>query len=129
MANSVLGTLLQYGLELAETGLNATKFSVRYEPEFMVKTKNHQNQTTGRILPTVASRKISVDAEVLTSGAAGMMLATFLVDQASHLANDVGDFGSPVGIIMLNSADVEQTRDGLRSVRFELESDPLFTAV
>lgn len=129
MALSVLGLLLQYGLELAETGLNATSMSVTYKPEFIIKTKQFQGQTGGRIVPTLASREIDISAEVLTSAAAGLMLATFLVSQSSNIANDVADFGAPAGIIMLDSVTVKQEREGLRNVDFKLSSDPLFTAV
>ena len=129
MALSVLGLLLQSGLELNETGINCTSFSVTYKPEFITKTKNFQNQTAGRILPTLASREISIDCEVLTSAAAGLMLATFLAGLAASIANDISDFGSPAGLIMLDSVDVKQGREELRTASFKLSSDPLFTAV
>lgn len=129
MALSVLGTALQSGLESAEVGINATSVSVTYKPEFITKTKNYQNQTTGRILPTLASREFKIDYEYITGSATGLTTATFLVDSASLIANDKTEFGAAAGIIMLDSADVNQTREGLRTVSMSLSSDPLFTAV
>lgn len=129
MALSVLGTLLQYGLELNETGINAISVAVTYKPEFIIKTKQYLGQTAGRILPTLASREFAIEAEELTSSAAGLMLATFLVDQASVILNDKTEFGSPAGIILLDEVTVKQEREGLRSLSFKLTSDPLFTSV
>lgn len=129
MALSVLGTTLQYGLESAETGINATSVKVKYMPEFSVKTKNYQNQTTGTIRPTLASRQITIEYEFITGSSTGLTTATFIADSASLITNDKTEFGSPVGLILLDDAEVGQTRDGLRTVTMNFSSDPLFTAV
>lgn len=129
MALSVLGTALQAGLEAAETGINATSITVTYKPEFILKTKNYLNQTVGRIVPTLASREISIDYEYITGSSTGLTTATFIADSASLISNDKAEFGSPAGVILLDSVDVNQTREGLRTVSMKLSSDPLFTAV
>lgn len=129
MALSVLGLALQAGLEITEVGINATSVAVDYMPEWIIKTKNFQNQTVGRILPTLASRLFKIAYEFITGSSTGLTTATFLVDSASLIANDKAEFGSPAGIILLDKATVTQTREGLRSVDMELSSDPLFTAV
>lgn len=126
---TILGTQLQPGLEAAETGINATSIKVKYMPEFITKLKNYQNQTTGRVVPTVASRQITIVYEFVIGSSTGLTTATFLVDSASLITNDKAEFGSPVGIVMLDDVEADQTREGIRTVTMNLTSDPLFTAV
>ncbi len=120
-----------YGVASAETGLNVTGFDFTTAPEFIEKIKNYQNQTVGRIEPTIPSGKITITAETLTAAASGMMTATFLTDCASLIANEKTGFGALVsaGLIMLDSVEENQSRTGIRTIKFMLTKDPLMTAV
>lgn len=126
---TILGLQLQPGLEAAETGINASSVVVVYKPEFIIKTKNYQNQTAGRVVPTVASRDITIEAEFIIGSSTGLTTATFLADSASLISNDKAEYGSPVGAIMMDDVTVTQTREGLRSESWKLTSDPIFTTV
>lgn len=127
MALTILGTAgPQYANEAAETGINLESFSVKYSPEFRAKLQNYLNQTINIALPTLASRAVTVTGEYL-SGATGVMAYTFLT--ACTVANDIADFGSPAGILLMTEATVSQSRSGWRTVTVTLESDPLLTAV
>lgn len=129
MALSVLGLLIQPGLELAQTGINASAHNITYKPEWVRKTPNFQNQTVGRALPSLASRELTISGDFLNQTAAGIMTATFLVDSAGIITNDVAEFGGAVGVLMLDEVTVTQERASDRSLSFKFSSDPLFTAV
>lgn len=124
-----LGTLIQYGLESAEVGINATQIRVKYMPEINQKVKNYQNQTTGKVVTTLASRQITVEAEYIQASSTGLTTATFLADCASLITNDKAEYGSPAGVILLDDVEVTQTREGARTETWNLSSDPLFTSV
>lgn len=130
MGLSILGAaafVVVPGIELAEAGINAKGFTVRYFPEVDRPTKNIKDETVGSVVSTVPSREINIKGEVLSGAAAGVMLYTWIAGVTP--ANDVADFGSAVGLIMLKDVSVDQTPGGNKSIDMNLRSDPLFTAV
>lgn len=127
MGLSVLGAafIVSPGIELAETGINVKSFSVRYFAEVNRKTKNHKDETVGKVVSTVPSREINIKGEVL--GATGIMALTWIA--GATLANDTTTFGSAVGLILMDDCTEAQEASGNRSIDMNLTSDPLFTAV
>ncbi len=127
MALTYLGSggSVQRGIELAETSCAVQSFVVRYFPEINERRQNNLGETDGRVVSTLSSREISIDAEV--TGSSGVMLWTFVATATSTYAilNDVADFGSPAGGIYLHEATVTQTRADWRKVSFRLESNPI----
>lgn len=130
---TVLGTLIQPGIELAETGGNVKKVMAKYMPGVARKTTNYQEEVTGRVVSTTPSCNISIEMEDLTSSAAGLFTATFIAGCASLISNDVSQFfptpGTHVGLIMLDDVEVNQVPGSNRTTTFNLSSDPQFTAV
>ncbi len=125
MALTYLGTAtaLQRGCENAETGVSINTFTVRYFPEVNERLQNNLGETAGRVVSTVASREVTLEAEV--TGTTGVMVYTFLA--ACVPANDVADFGSPTGGLYMHEATVTQSRADWRKVNIRLESNPGLT--
>jgi hypothetical protein len=111
---------LQRGVELAETGIGVTSFSVRYFPRVSEYHENNLGERDGRAVSTAASREVTIEGEV--TGATGVMAHTFLT--ACTVANDVADFGSPSGGLYLQEATTHQSRGDWRKVTLRYESDP-----
>ncbi len=122
MALTYLGTAtaLQRGVELAETGVSINTFTVRYFPEVNERLQNNLGETAGRVVSTLSSREVTLEAEV--TGTTGVMTFTFIA--ACTVANDIADFGSPSGGLYMHEATVTQSRADWRKVNIRLESNP-----
>ncbi len=122
MALTYLGTAtaLQRGVELAETGVSINTFTVRYFPEVNERLQNNLGETAGRVISTLSSREVSLEAEV--TGTTGVMTFTFIA--ACTVANDIADFGSPTGGLYLHEVTVTQSRADWRKLNMRLESNP-----
>lgn len=114
-------TGLQRGIELAETGLSVSSFTVRYFPRVNEPHESNLGERDGRVVSTLASREITIDGDV--TGSTGRMADTF-VAAVTGIANDIAEFGSPTGGVYLQEATVSQAKADWRRVSLRYESDP-----
>lgn len=116
---------LQRGVEVAEVGISVRRHVVRYFSRVREELLDNLGERKALVVSTAASREVTIEGEVI--GATGVMAYTFLT--ACTTANDITDFGSPTGILLMVEATVTQERAGWRDVSIRLESDPGITAV
>jgi|SRR6516162_10964056 hypothetical protein len=114
-------TLAQRGVEVNEVGIAIRRFTVRYTPEINDRLQNNAGETIARAMSNDASREVTYEGE--TTGANGVMAFTF--GSTCSFANDVADFGTGYGRLLLDEATVTQERAGWRSVSGRCSSNPL----
>lgn len=122
MALTYFGTAVnqQRGVELAETGISVTSFSVEYFPEVSEYLQNNLGESTGAVVSSSPSRNITIEGAV--TGSAGRMADAF-TSAVSTIANDVTTYGGSGGIYMKRAAE-NQTQAGWRAVTLNYESRP-----
>ncbi len=113
-------TLAQRGVEFNEVGIAIRRFTVRYFPEVNDRLQNNAGETIARALSDQFSREVTYEGE--TTGATGVM--AFALAAACSFANDVADFGTGVGRLLLDEATVTQERAGWRAVNGRCSSNP-----
>lgn len=115
----------QHGVEVAEVGINITKYEVTYAPEFKDVMLNFQGEKLKWAIGAVES-KISVEGEVLATASAPM---THTFYTACTLTNDIDGFGQTAGIVLLDSVTISQGNTAWRSFKGEYSRNSLITAV
>lgn len=122
MAISIVGgTGFQYGIELAETGINCESFECEYLPYVNAKLEGITGEPIVRAQSGKLSRNVSINGEV--KGSTGIM--AFAVATALTVANDVSTFGDGSGSLLFDSMTETQNRSGWRSIAARISSDPL----
>lgn len=122
-AITIVGSPLtvQRGIELAETGIVARRFQVRYFAEVNDKLEGITGEAVVRGISAKFSRDITCEGEV--SGATGVM--AFTLATTCTFANDVDTYGDGTGKILLDEATVSQERSGWKGVSIRASSNPL----
>lgn len=110
----------QRGVELDETGINVSSYSVRYYPAVNEKLMSNVGEPRARAISDKFSREFKIKGEV--TGADGVMAYTLAT--ACVPANDAADYGDGSGTPLLDEATVSQERSGWREVDISLSSDP-----
>jgi hypothetical protein len=121
MAILIVGSwAAQRGVELDETGINVSGFSVRYYLAVNEKLPSNVGEPRARAMSNKFSRDVKIKGEVVSSG--GVM--AYAIATACIPANDRQDFGDGSGSLLLDEATVDQERAGWRSLDMSLSSDP-----
>ncbi len=113
-------TLAQRGVEFNEVGIAIRRFIVRYHLEVNDRLPNNAGETVARALSDQFSRDITWEGE--TTGANG--LNAVAIAAPISFANDVAEFGTGQGRILLDEITVTQERAGWRSVNGRASSNP-----
>lgn len=117
----------QSGIELAETGINVQKFSVRYFPQFKRKVENFLGQNLGFVIPSQLTREVTFEGHV--TGNTGVMAVVW--GTAYAFANDVGTFLATAtansGGFYIDEITEDQEPNDCRKVSGKATSDPLVT--
>lgn len=107
----------QRGIELDETGINVSKFSLEVEPEINDWLPGIDGQATGKAVGDPMG-KLTIEGEI--NAPTGVMAA--VATTAFEPENDVTYFGRSAGGFYLDKATVDQERDGWKKVNAEFSS-------
>lgn len=118
-------TYPQHGIEVPEAGINITKFSVTYTPEFDDKQLDYLGEVIRRARGAIES-KISMEGEVMAVASAPY---THTFYTACTLTNDTDGFGQTTGIVILDSVNIDQSNTGWRTFKSEYSRNSKLTTV
>lgn len=110
----------QRGVELDETGISVRAVDVIYKPFVNERLLSNVGEPRARAISDKFSREVTVAGEV--TGTTGIMALT--LGTQCTIVNDVDDFGSGEGDLLLDEATVNQERANWRSVTVKMSSDP-----
>ena len=118
-------TYPQHGIEVAEVGINITKFTVVYAPEFDDIQLDYVGEVIRRARGAIAS-KISMEGEVMAVASAPYSHTFFT---ACTLTNDTDGFGQTAGIVILDSVTIDQGNTAFRTFKAEYSRNSKLTGV
>jgi hypothetical protein len=119
MATLVNLSGFQYGVENDETSLNIEAFNVTVAPQEKVMLEDKVGNNRGFAIKQLRS-EITLNGE-LSAASAGVLAFTF--STACTIANDIDYFGQTTGTIFLDSATINQSRSGWKSLSQNLSRD------
>lgn len=111
------------GVNVAEVGINCSKFSLECEPEVNDWLAGITGEAIGKAVSAIPMGRLTIEGEI--TGSTGIMAASF--GTAMVPANSVTRFGRSAGGFYMNRATTDVDRDGWNRVSCEFESRPLVT--
>lgn len=110
-----------------ETGINISKFQVRYYPEVNERWKNYAGDTVVRAVDINFSRDIAIEGEYV-GGLQGIM--ALALGTAVTFANKTNEWNSPaiMGAIFLDEITVNKARGAWKTITARFSANPWLAA-